>query len=133
DRHVSVKGLAERDVKADLAVWSLGFVASGNELSSVQDTIKKEAETVGNFLRDQGISADETTLQNLDVTDREAELYSSSEKGDRYIISQTLLVRSQNVDKVASASQHVGDLVDKGVILTHKYNSGGPSFLFTKL
>src|SRR5690625_1345648 len=133
NRYVSVKGLAERDVKADLAVWSLGFVASGNELSRVQATIKKEAATVNAFLHGQGISSKEITLQNLDVTDREAELYSANNKGDRFIVSQTLLVRSNDVGKVASASQHVGDLVDKGVILSHKYSGSGPSYLYTQL
>jgi hypothetical protein len=130
-RYVSVKGLAERDVKADLAVWSLRFVASGNELATVQETIKKETAVVNDFLRQQGIGAKAVTLQGLDVTDRDAELYSGKGKADRYIIAKTLLVRSGAVGKIAAASQHVGTLVDRGVILAS--NSGGPSFLFTRL
>lgn len=133
NRYVSVKGLAERSVKADLAVWSLGFVASGNELSKVQATIKKEAATVNDFLHRQGISSKEITLQSLDVTDREAQLYSGNNKGDRFIVSQTLLIRSKDVNKVAAASQRVGQLVDKGVILSHKYSGSGPSYLYTQL
>lgn len=134
DRYVSVKGLAVHDVKADLAVWSLGFVASGDKLADVQATIRKESAKVGDFLHQNGISAKEITLQSLDVTDREAQLYSGNSKGSRYIIEQTLLVRSHNLDNIVSASQNVGNLVDAGVILSQQPgNTGGPSYLFTQL
>ena len=36
DRAVTVRGLAERNVTADLATWTLTFTAQGNELSAVQ-------------------------------------------------------------------------------------------------
>ena len=39
DRSVSVRGLAERDVKADLAILPLRFTVSGEVLSDVQARI----------------------------------------------------------------------------------------------
>lgn len=132
NRFVSVKGLAERNVKADLAIWPVRFVASGNQLDQVQATIRKEAATVTSFLESQGIAADDIRLESLEVTDRDAQLYGSNNKGDRFIITQTLMVRSHAVDKVASAGQHVGKLVDAGVILDSN-RSSGPSYSYTKL
>lgn len=134
DRYVSVKGLAEQNVQADLAIWQLRFVASGNELASVQTTIKKEAVTVSAFLQQQGIAAGDIQLQSLSVTDREAQLYSGGDKGVRFIIAQTLLVHTSQVDKIAAASQHLEKLVDQGVILDNN-NGGesGPSYLYTQL
>ena len=38
-RSVTVKGLAERDVRADLALWPLRFVATGNVLADVRAKI----------------------------------------------------------------------------------------------
>lgn len=133
DRYVSVKGLAVRDVKADLAVWSLGFVASGNQLTHVQATLKNEAARVKKFLHQHDIADHEITLQSPEVTDREAQLYSGNSEGDRYIVKQTLLIRSHDLDHVVAASQNVGSLVDDGVILTQQPGSSGPSYLFTQL
>lgn len=132
NRYVSVKGLAEQQVKSNLAIWPLRFVASGNQLDRVQATIRKEAGAVTSFLKGQGIAASDIQLDNLEVTDRDAQLYGSNNKGDRFIITQTLMVRSEDVDKVVAASQHMGDLVDQGVILDSD-RSSGPSYLYTHL
>lgn len=135
DRFVSVKGLAEQHVKADLAIWPVRFVASGNQLDQVQATIRKEAVTVTSFLESQGIAAADIRLESLEVTDRDAQLYGGNNKGDRFIIRQTLMVRSHAVDKVASAGQQVGKLVDAGVILDSNggNGAGGPSYSYTQL
>src|SRR5712675_2222291 len=46
DRYVDVKGVAERDAKADMALWPLRVAAAGNDLSAVQDTIVQETRAV---------------------------------------------------------------------------------------
>jgi hypothetical protein len=53
----------------------------------------------------------------------------------RYIIRQTLVVRSADVDKVQAASQRVPELVRNGVVLSsgQEYGGGGPTFVFTGL
>src|SRR3546814_1165056 len=43
DRYVTVKGLAERDVMADREVWPLRFVATGKDLTTVQQKIVADA------------------------------------------------------------------------------------------
>jgi hypothetical protein len=43
DRYVEVKGLAEREVTANLALWPLRVSASANELASAQAQITRAA------------------------------------------------------------------------------------------
>ena len=45
-RSVTVKGLAEREVRADLAIWALRFVATGNELGTVRDKVASDEAAV---------------------------------------------------------------------------------------
>jgi hypothetical protein len=57
DRYVEVKGLAEREVTADLALWPPRFVASGNDLAAAQAQITRSYEQVLEFLKRHGIDA----------------------------------------------------------------------------
>ena len=54
DRQVTVRGLAERDVQADLAVLPLRFTASGEVLSEVQGRVDAALAIVRRFLPAQG-------------------------------------------------------------------------------
>jgi len=134
DRYVTVKGISERDVIADLALWPISFVAAGNDLGRAQAEIKSSHRQVMNFLSDHQINADEAEVQRLDVTDVMANPYRSGQAEYRYIIEQTVMVRSEDPDKIALTSQAVGELVDAGVVLSSRgYPSGGPTYLFNRL
>ncbi|MDO9127632.1 SIMPL domain-containing protein [Parvibaculum sp.] len=131
DRSVSVKGLSEREVKADLALWALRFVATGNELAETQAQVKSNATAVTNFLKSHGFSDDEIELQAPQVTDRLAQAYSSGPVESRFIIAQQIVLRSTDVDKVAAANKDTSELVEQGVVLSNEYGPVRPSYLFT--
>ena len=130
DRRVTVRGLSERIVKADLAVLALKFVAAGDDLAVVQADVDADLATVRQFLSRQGFAASEVELGQLSVTDRYAQEYQSGDVRARYRVAQTVIVRTPNVDRVQAASRALDQLVRGGVTL-QDYN--GPSFLFTKL
>ncbi len=133
DRTVMVKGLAERDVKADMALWPMRFVATSNALAEAQAKIAADAATIAAFLADAGIGRDEIAVQSLEVTDLLAQAYRSGPVESRFIIAQTLMVRSPSVDRIAAASQQVGDLVARGVVLSGEGPAAGPAYVFTGL
>lgn len=131
DRSVSVKGLSEREVKADLALWALRFVATGNDLTETQGQVKANATAVTSFLKSHGFSDDEIELQAPQVTDRLAQAYSSGPVESRFIIAQQIVLRSTDVDKVAAANKDTSELVEQGVVLSNEYGPVRPSYLFT--
>lgn len=134
DRYVTVKGISERDVKADIALWPLSFVSTDDDLDRAQSMIGEAKEAVLAFLNTHGIDKSEVELQRLEVTDVLANPYRSGPSTNRYIITQTLMVRSEDVELIQASSQNVGQLVESGVILsTGGQFSSGPTFLFTHL
>jgi hypothetical protein len=135
DRYVSVKGLAEREVLADVALWPLRFSATHDDLAQAQARIQRSKDSIMAFLRRHGIEPSQVELQNLEVTDILANPYRSSGPIDsRFIIRQTLMVRTSEPEKIETASQDVGELVEAGVVLTSEGGpSIGPTYIFTKL
>jgi hypothetical protein len=130
DRSVSVRGLAERDVKADLAILPIRFTASGEVLSEVQGRIDQNLAAVRQFLTAQGYPTAAVTLGRLEVTDTQAQAYGSNDGRPRFILSQTVIVRTTDVDRVQVTSRAMNDLVRQGVLLQ---DYAGPSYVFTKL
>lgn len=133
DRFVTVKGVAERDVQADLALWPLRFVAIGDTLSQAQESARSSGDAIMAFLKLQAIETDKIELLRLDVTDTQANQYQSNSSGPRFIINQTLMVRSADIAKIGRAAQAISELVDSGVVLSADYGPSGPTYLFNGL
>lgn len=133
DRYVSVKGLAEHKVKADLAIWDIGFKVAGNELAQANAKIASDRKGIVAFLNEHGITNDEIEIQQTSVVDQYANEYASSNKPqNRYIISCNIRVRSTKVDLLKQTSSSSSELVAQGIILDKDY-SANPRYLFTQL
>lgn len=130
DRSVSVRGLAERNVKADLAVLPLRFTASGDILSEVQGRIDGDLSIVRIFLTAQGYPAGAVSLGRLEVADTRSREYANQTGGPRFILAQTVIVRTTDVDRVQATTRALNDLVRQGVVLQ---DFTGPTYVFTKL
>lgn len=135
DRTVLVKGVAEREAKADLAIWPLRLVATDDDLARANATLERNGQQVREFLRANGLDSTvaEISVQEFRVED--ARTMGGYTNTARYIIRQTLVVRSSNVERVQAASQRVPELVRNGVVLSsgQEYGGGGPTFVFTQL
>lgn len=130
-RFVTVKGLAERVVSADLALWPLRFTATGNDLGAVQSEIDQDVEAIRQFLTESGLPEDAIEPQRVEVIDLLAQPYRpEGADASRFIIAQTILVRTDRVDLVAALNQQTGELVRRGIVLQ---DTGGPTYLFTQL
>src|SRR3954470_7468082 len=62
DRYVAVKGLVERTVKSDLAIWPLSYKETGDDLALVYAKTEAGKKTLLQFLDQQGIQSSEIEL-----------------------------------------------------------------------
>ena len=136
DRFVTVKGISEREVNADLAIWPLRIVAADNDLTRANASVQTSLAQIRKFLASNNIDISQLQLQDFSVTDAQTNQYSGGNSGGaRFVIKQTVVVRSTRPDLVRDASQKVSELVSNGVVLSSggEYGNGGPTFVFTGL
>lgn len=136
DRFVTVKGISEREVQADLAIWPLRIVAASDDLATANAQLQSSLGKIRTFLASQQIDASQAELQDFSVTDAQTNQYSGGATGGaRFVIRQTVVVRSTKPELIRAASQRVSELVSAGVVLSSggEYGNGGPTFVFTGL
>lgn len=129
NRQVTVRGVAERDVVADLAVLSLSFKVAGDDLLAAQGQIDNDLRLVQAFLKQQGYPDDTVTIGRLSVTDTRAREYGNTENVARYIVSQSVVVRTNDVQRVSRTERALNDLVRQGVSL----DFASPNYVYTQL
>jgi hypothetical protein len=129
DRTVTVKGLAEMDVKSDFAVWTLGFRRGGDRFAEVQQGLSEDRQRVLDFLREQGFSDEELEVRPLQVQDLLAREWASRDVALRFNGQGQVLVKSERVDAVAKAANAVDPLIQAGVQLDTEVNGfAGPRY-----
>jgi hypothetical protein len=132
NRTVTVKGLAEQDVVADLAIWTIRFQTAGNDILLAKKDIENQQKMIADFLVKAGFAADEIGVQGLTMQDAYADSYrDKSSISARYTLNQTMLVRTDKVALVKDTYPNIGDLVSKGV--TFNPYGNGVSYVYTKL
>jgi hypothetical protein len=134
DRTVVVKGLSEREVRADVAIWPLTIQEASNDLDALFGSVQRKNTLITAFLGNHGIAADAITVGAPAVTDRHAQSYGDTGNiAYRYTASSTVTVYSTDVDAVRKAMGDVISLGQKGVALSGEGYQGQTQFQFTGL
>lgn len=110
--YVEVKGLSEKIVKADVAIWSINFDVKSNNIDSLYSDIEKNTQAINSFLLEKGFEISEINIAPVNI-------YQDTYKDAlfRYNANTQLSVYSKKVDLVRSASKDTLLLVKKGVTL----------------
>jgi len=124
DRSVTVRGLAEREVTADLATWTIAYSAQSTDLQSAQIDIDRDTDAITAFFKELGFKADA-----LKPTGANVNQYNSNGT-PQYTIRQRLSLRTNDIEKAQAAVARQFDLVRRGVVLE---DGSGMSYTFTKL
>ena len=133
-RTVIVKGFSERLVKADIGFLPVRFNAVGPDLESARSTLENAEKAVFRYLKAKGFAAADWEVQNIRVEDRLTTYNpSAAQRANRFVLTEDIVVRSNDVDKLSVASHNISDLIRDGVVLTSDEYNSGPSYIFIKL
>jgi hypothetical protein len=132
ERQVSVRGLAEREVPANLVLWPIVFSVTSNELVDLQQKADKGVATVRAFLVSD-FPVEQISVSAPRVQDREAQgITGDGRRLDRYTAEVTVTVRTDKIDVARQAIQRSGELVKQGVAVIRSYEYD-TQYLFTEL
>ena len=133
DRSVEVKGLAEREVLADTAIWPIQIVAAGDDLEALLDRIDLQGEQVREYLEELGFTADEVSVSAPNVVDRQAREYGDPNARVRYSVTLTLTVFTDKVQAVRGAGDSLLELGKSGIVISQENYEARTQYLFNGL
>jgi hypothetical protein len=128
DAIVTVRGVAERDVQADLATWSIATQANGSDLAIVQGKADADASAVRAFLAANGFTPAEIQPRGSSVN----QYYDGNLGRLNITIRQRILARTTDIGRMEKAFANQAEMIRKGVALDSE-SAGGVTYSFTKL
>ncbi len=114
DRVVSVRGLAEKEVKANRVTWPIVCKQVGNSLPE----IRSEERRVVKFLKDNGVADSEISINAPEIVDLQADRYGNDRPPFRYNVTSVIVVVSENVDQVRKLILSQMELLKDGIAIT---------------
>ena len=128
---INVTGSAERKIKSDFIVWQTKFSRRELQMTPAYQKLQEDLKTVKSYLMAKGINERDMIVSPVDTEI----LYKKNEKGndtneiEAYRLSQTVEIRSNEVDKITDISRQSTELINQGIELI----SYSPEYLYTKL
>lgn len=115
DRVVTVRGLAEKEVKANNVTWPVVYQCAAHDLYTIYQDITNKSTAIVNFLKKNGIKDSEIEIVAPSVSDNNANGYSTTAALYRYTVNGVIVVTSENVDLVTSLIKRQSELLKEGV------------------
>lgn len=135
DRYVNVKGLSEREVDADLAVWPINIALTGNDLQVLRRQIQTQNEAVYQFFMRQGFTEEEVTRGAANISDVTANPYNTQayQNPNRYLAKSEFTVRTRDIPKLQKALTESLELLSQGIVMGSKNEWQPIEYIFTGL
>lgn len=124
DRSVTVRGLAEKDVTADLATWTIAYSAQGSDLAAAQADIDGDTAAIREFFTRLGFDADALKASGVTVNQF------TNNGVNTVTIRQRLQLRTTDIARAQQAVARQFDLVRRGVQIE---DGSGMVYSFTRL
>lgn len=134
ERTVVVKGLAEKEVGADIALWPIQYLRADNDLGRLYTDLEKDTEKIGRFLHENGFEKHEITVSAPSVVDKLAQNYGNGERIKyRYSAVQTLTLYTKQIEKARQSMTAITALGKSGITFRNDSYDNRTEYIYTKL
>jgi len=128
-RTVTVKGMVEKDVKADQAIWVLRFSRASKNIKDALTKISSDRAAAIDFFKNHRFNDGDISQQPISTIDKLAREYGQNQANDqlRYVVTSSVQVTTTNIDLVTKALGATEELLKSGVLL----NESNPQYIFS--
>ena len=133
ERSVSAKGLSEREVPANVAIWTIKFSAASNDIGQLYQALQKDAAQILSFLKSQSFTDGAFTVSPPIVTDKLAQNYTNQAIELRYAAQQSITVYSNDIERVRLAQSKLVELGKSGIVFIGNGHEAATEYIFTGL
>jgi len=118
-RSVTVRGVSERNVTADLATWSVNFSHEGAELAPVQQSVDQQASAIRSFFQRSGFRPEEISDTGVTLSREQPRDRDGNPIGPQKLtVSRSIQLRTNDVIKARAAYARQAELLRDGVELS---------------
>ncbi len=130
ERTVSVKGLSQRQVQANIAIYPIGFSVADNNPAQLYRKLNTDKNIVVDFLKKQGFENNEIFISSPQITDNFAQGYNSNARF-RYVGRVIITLYTKQVDKTINLGKKLFELNKQGVMASNLQFQ--TKYIYTKL
>jgi hypothetical protein len=134
EKKISVVGLGKTDFTSDLIVWEGNFSTLSQDIKDAYAKLNHDKSLVEKYLIKKGIDPKEIVFSAVETHNRTKANYSPDGRylGEIFVgyeLTQTVTVKSKNVETVEKVGREITELLNEGV----KFYSEPPRYYYTKL
>lgn len=130
---IEVTGAGKKDFQADLIIWNADFQIKDYDLSAASQKLSNDKDRVQAYLINQGIKANEIVFSAVNINKDFDYRYDSNGNSQRYFsgysLTQSVEIKSKDLDRVENVSREISDLISQGIEL----NSTAPNYYYSGL
>lgn len=129
--NITVKGAATEIIKSDYIVWDCTFTRRGSSLQKAYQEITGDLNTVLAYMAAKQINKNDIFINQINTK----RIFKKDKDGndtdiiDSYELSQSIEIRSKDVDRVDALSHNSTELIDQGL----NFESATPSYFYNKI
>lgn len=130
DKRIVVTGMAEKNFKSDLAVWTATFNVRSADMQQAYKMMEDNKKVINDFLTKQGITANMIEFGSIQISrEYNKDEYCANKTFIGYLLKQSFTVTSNDIDQIDKLSRNITDVIKDGIEIT----SDNPKYFYTKL
>lgn len=131
DEAITVTGSAKRRITSDLVVWNAGVSRQSTQLSDAYKALSDDIPRIKQYLISKGVPENQMTISSISSVTLKGKDSDGNETNEitGYSLSQSIEVRSNEVQKIAQVAREATELINQGILI----DSSAPKYYYTAI